>query len=114
MRKDIWAAILAAALGVFFNFSLAGESATDWRILLPIYFVLFGVLIFVLLRLGLVAAFAAVFFVNTTGKIVLGSDWSAWYAPYGLATLVLLLAIALFAFWTSIGSRELFGSGTSR
>ncbi|HEX4593432.1 MAG TPA: hypothetical protein VH157_04110, partial [Bryobacteraceae bacterium] len=109
VRKDFWAALLAAAVGVLFNINSNGENFTDWQIMLPIYFALFAALIFVLLRLGLVAAFAAVFFVNTCGKIVVGSDWSAWYAPYGLATLVLLLSIAVFAFWRSLGSRELLG-----
>ena len=113
LRKDLWAAILAAALGVLFNFNGAGQTVSDWRVLLPIYFVLFAALIFILLRLGLVAAFAAVFFVNSCGKIVVGSDWTTWYAPYGLATLALLLGLALFAFWRSLGTRELLGAGTA-
>jgi hypothetical protein len=111
LRKDLWAALLAAAIGVLFNINSNGN-LTDWRIMLPIYFFLFTVLIFVLLRLGLVAAFAALFFVNTCGKIVVGSDWTTWYAPYGLATLALLLSIAIFAFWRSLGARELLGNGT--
>jgi hypothetical protein len=37
-------------------------------------FCLFAIPIFVLLQLGLVAAFAAVFFVNTCGKIIAGPD----------------------------------------
>jgi hypothetical protein len=81
LRKDLWAALLAAAIGVLFNVNSNGESFTDWQIKLPIYFVLFTVLIFVLLRLGLVAAFAAVFFINTCGKIVVGSDWSTGMLP---------------------------------
>jgi serine/threonine-protein kinase len=110
LRKDLWAALLAAAIGVLFNINSNGENFTDWQIMLPIYFVLFTVLIFVLLRLGLVAAFAALFFINTCGKITVGSDWTTWYAPYGLATLALLLSIAIFAFWRSLGSRELLGA----
>jgi hypothetical protein len=110
LRRDLWAALLAAAIGVLFNINSNGVNFADWRIMLPIYFFLFTVLIFVLLRLGLVAAFAALFFVNTCGKIVVGSDWSTWYAPYGLATLALLLSIAIFAFWRSLGARELLGS----
>jgi hypothetical protein len=48
-------------------------------------------------------------FVNSCGKITVGSDWTTWYAPYGLATLALLVGIALFAFRQSLGSRELLG-----
>jgi serine/threonine-protein kinase len=112
VRKDILAAILAAALGVLFNISANGENFNNWQMMLPIYFVLIAILIFVLLRLGFVAAFAAVFFVNTCGKIVVGSDWTAWYAPYGLATMALLFGIAVFAFWRSLGGRELLGGAT--
>lgn len=112
VRKDIFAAILAAALGVLFNISANGENFNNWQMMLPIYFVLMAILIFVLLRLGFVAAFAAVFFVNTCGKIVVGSDWTTWYAPYGLATMALLFGIAVFAFWRSLGGRELLGGAT--
>ena len=112
LRKDVFAAILASAVAVLFNFGLEGQTFTDWQILLPIYFVLFAILIFVLLRLGLVAALAAIFYLNSCSKIIVGSDWTTWYAPYGLATMALLLGIALFAFWRSLGPRELFGDGT--
>jgi hypothetical protein len=109
VRKDALAAILASAVAVPFNIN--GNQFVEWQILVPIYFVLFTILIFVLLRLGLVAAIAAVFFLNSCGRIILGADWTTWYAPYGVATLALLLGIALLAFWRSLGSRELLGSG---
>ena len=51
----------------------------------------------------------AVFFIDATNQITLGADWKTWYAPSGLATMLLLLGIAMFAFWRSLGSRELFG-----
>ena len=107
VKKNLLAAILAAALAVVFN--NPAQLAEHWQRLVPVYFVLFSVLIFVLLRHGLVALFAAIFFVNSCGKIVIGADWTTWYAPYGLATLALLAGIALFAFRQSLGSRELFG-----
>jgi hypothetical protein len=66
------------------------------------------VLVFVLLRLGLVATMTATFFIDSCNLITLGWDWKAWYAPFGLATFVLLLGIAIFAFWRSLGSHELF------
>ncbi len=107
VRRNLLAALLAAGMAVAFNFN--PNSYADWPILLPIYFGLFVVLIFVLLRLGLVAGLAAMFFLNSCGSIVLGSDWTTWYAPYGMATLVLLLGIALFAFWRSLGREIEFG-----
>ena len=65
-------------------------------------------LLLVLLRYGLVTIMAAVFFINTIDDLGLGGDWKAWYAPTALATLVLLLGIAIYAFWRSLGSREVF------
>jgi hypothetical protein len=52
----------------------------------------------VLLRYGLVATVAGIVFVNEFVNITIGADWRAWYVPSGLATLLLLLGIALFAF----------------
>jgi predicted Ser/Thr protein kinase len=109
VRRNLLAAILTATVGVLINFGQnPANLLAHWKVMVPIYFVLFAVLIFVLLRFGLVAFSAAIFFLNTCGKIVVGADWTTWYAPYGLATLALLLGIALFAFWRSLGSRELF------
>jgi serine/threonine-protein kinase len=107
VKRNVLAAILAAAVGVVLN--NPAHLAERWQILAPIYFVLFSVLIFVLLRHGLVTLFAAIFFVNTCENVVVGSDWTTWYAPYGLATLALLVGIAVFAFRQSLGSRELLG-----
>jgi uncharacterized membrane protein len=64
---------------------------------------MYTALVFVLLRFGLVATIAAVFFLDTTNRITLGTDWKTWYAPSGVATLVLLLSVAVFAFWRSQG-----------
>ena len=67
----------------------------------------------VMLRFGLVANISAIFFINTIGAMELGLDWSTWYAPYGLATLLLLMSIVFAAFWRSLGSRSLFGNADS-
>ena len=37
------------------------------------------------------------------------TDWNTWYAPAGLASLLLLIGIAVFAFWRSLGGRDLLG-----
>jgi predicted Ser/Thr protein kinase len=108
VKRDVLAAPLAAALLVLFN--NPAQLAEHWRVVVPVYFVLFSILIFVLLRRGMVALLAATLFVNSCGKIVVGTDWTTWYAPYGLATLALLAGVALFAFWRSLGSRELIRS----
>jgi predicted Ser/Thr protein kinase len=108
VKRNWLAAILAALLSTLFNSGVMNSS--EWRVLVPVYIFLMATLIFILLRLGLVATMAAMFFINSTGKIILGADWKAWWAPAGLATLALLLAIAAIAFWRSLGSRPLLGS----
>jgi len=70
---------------------------------------MFAVLLFVLLRYGLVAIIAAACFIDSLDAITLGADWKTWYAPAGLATVTMLLGIAIFAFWRSLGRRELIG-----
>jgi hypothetical protein len=54
----------------------------------------------------LVAALAAIVFANEALHLLpfQGASWNAWYAPYGLATMALLLAIGLFAFRRSLGN----------
>jgi predicted Ser/Thr protein kinase len=107
VRKDVPAAVLAALLFTFSNSNVF--DAPNWQLEFAIYVGIGAVLIFVLLRFGMVATMAAVLFINSFNKITLGSDWKTWYAPWGLATLLLLLGVAVFAFWRSLGGRELFG-----
>jgi len=106
VKKDVIAAILAAALLIVLNGGVFTSS--NWKVTAAIYVGVYSTLVFVLLRLGLVATIAAVFFIDSFNLITLGTDWKAWYAPAGLASALLLLAIALFAFWRSLGSHELF------
>jgi uncharacterized membrane protein len=62
---------------------------------------------FVLLRLGLVATISAVFFLNLINGVTLGTDLNTWYAPTGLASIALILAIVVYVFKQSLGAREL-------
>jgi hypothetical protein len=108
VRKDALAAILGALL-----FTLAkGDmfNSPDWALQCGVFAVIYTVLTFVLLRFGLVVIISAAFFVDSFDSILLGSDWKTWYAPANLGTVALLLGIGAFAFWRSLGSRELFGA----
>jgi hypothetical protein len=101
-------AVLAAAM----LFTMTEEEAMqspDWAIVIPIFVAVYCILILLLLRFGLVATITTVFFVNGFGKVTLGADWTAWYAPAGIASFLLLLGIAVWAFWRSMGERELIG-----
>ncbi len=104
LRNELLAAVAAAALFTFVQGEVAGP---DWWLTALLYGAVITALIFVLLRLGLVATIAAIFFVTAFDGMALGKDWSAWYVPASLATWVLLIGIGVFAFWRSLGGREL-------
>lgn len=105
LRKDVFAALAVAFLLTFTeNEALSGP---NWLLMFAMYFAVYGILAFVLLRFGLASTLSAVFFIKAIDDMTLGTDWTTWYAPSGIATLVLLLGIAVFAFWRSLGGREL-------
>ena len=107
LRSEILAAIAASVLFILSRGDVFNSA--QWQVRAIILVSMFGILIFFLLRSGLVTTMSAIFFIDGTNAITLGTDWKTWYAPAGLATLLFLLGIALFAFWRSLGSRELLG-----
>ncbi len=78
-----------------------------------VYIAVFSALMFVLLRVGMVATISFIFFVNTIGVAPVGLDPGAWYFAGGFASLLLLGGIVLFAFWRTLGDRDLFGPEAS-
>ena len=107
LRNDIAAAIAASVLFTVTRSGIFNEP--HLVIMLSVWIALYAALIFTLLRFGLVATIAAVFFINSYQYITLSTDRMSFATPSGLATLVWLVGIALFAFWRSLGSRELIG-----
>jgi len=65
----------------------------------------------VLIRFGVVALITTTFTLNILTLSSITSDLGAWYAGYGLVGLVLLVALALYGFRTSLAGRPLFGQG---
>jgi hypothetical protein len=107
LRRD-WRAIVAAA--ALFTM-MEGEVARTQELLMlfAIYMAVYIALIYLLLRWGLVATVTAIYFANAFNALDLGASWKTWYAPAGLATLMLLTAVAVLAFARSLGGRELLG-----
>jgi hypothetical protein len=102
LKKD-WLAAIAASLFFALNQNDFAHKL-DWEAV-AIYLVLYTILMFVLLRVGLVTTISAMFFLNALNRLCLGSDWKAWWAPSGFATIVLLISMASYAFWRSVGAR---------
>jgi hypothetical protein len=90
LRSEILAAIGASVLFILSRGDVFNSA--QWLVRAII---LISILIFFLLRSGLITT---IFFIDGINVIVLGTVWKRWYAPAGLATLLLLLGIALFAF----------------
>jgi tetrahydromethanopterin S-methyltransferase subunit E len=104
VKRDLIAATMAA---MFFTFSNSGSiTSSNWEVKTAIYLLVFGTLLLVLLRYGLVTIIVACFFIDTFDNLGLGGDWKAWYAPAGLATLAMLAGIAVYAFWRTLGSSD--------
>ena len=105
LRNDVLAALAAALL---FTLMQGDVSYSQERvIMMALYIVVYGALAFVLLRSGLVATISTLFFADSGNSVMLGTDWNTWYSPAGLASLLLLAGIAVYAFWRSLGGRDL-------
>jgi serine/threonine-protein kinase len=107
-KNDYAAALSTAALfAVIGNNGIWNDTNPNLLMERLLLLIIFAVLAWVLIRMGMVSSAAALFFINTPGHINLGPGLSSWYTPYGLATMALLMAIAVCAFWRSIGARTL-------
>jgi serine/threonine-protein kinase len=107
-KNDYAAAFTAAALfAVIGNNGVWSDTNPHLLVERLLLLAIFTVLAFILIRMGMVSSVAALFFINTPGRINLGPGLSGWYTPYGLATMALLTAVAIYAFWRSLGARTL-------
>jgi len=113
--RALWKNDYAAAFSTAALFAVIGNNGiwndTNPHLLLErsLLLAIFAILVFILIRMGMVSSVAALFFINTPDRINLGPGLSSWYTPYGLATMALLIAIAVYAFWRSVGARTLGG-----
>ena len=112
-RYDLLAALLGAVFLTLLESPNYQQTPGMLVVSLAVYVAIYTCLAYVLMRIGLIATISLVFVINSIDAIWLGLDWTAWYAPYGIATLALLLGIAGFAFWRSLGGRDLLGGEES-
>src|SRR6185369_1515061 len=112
LRRD-WIAALVGSFLFAFIFSDIATTSKDWVMYVTIRVIIYAVILVILLRFGLVVNMAVLFFINTIGGVVFGTDWKTWYTPTAFATVALLLGISLFSFWRSLGDRNLIGGDAS-
>src|SRR5262249_37155546 len=100
-RRD-WLAVVLFAL-IF----AAPVYAGSWQVL-AINILMSGLTAVAMTRHGLLALASLYFSYLALSNFPVTLNFSAWYAGIGLAPLVAVLALAVFAFYTSLGGQKLF------
>lgn len=71
------------------------------------YSLSFGIAIVLLYtRVGILAGIVAIFVLRPFGLYT--TDLDAWFTPYGMAELAIVLALAGYGFWVSLAGQPLF------
>ena len=115
LRKD-WAAAIAfvllasLSLGSPVLFAGARQSTAAAFVNGLVLMVFNGTAVFLIIRLGLLAEAATLFFqACLLENFPLTTQGSAWYADISLVGILLMAAMALYGFYTSLGGRPVFG-----
>ncbi len=105
LRRDWIAALVGAMVFPLIEGSVTGASGNLG--MYALYICVYGVLLMIMLRFGMVATMSTMLFLNLIGVSPMGTNLTTWYAPNGLATMALILTIAGWAFAKSLGGRRL-------
>jgi len=101
-RRDWLAVILLVLVSVTVNYSTG-----SWLVLVMLI-LQSGLIAVAMTRYGLVAVAVASFANLALRNFPVTLNFSAWYAGLGLAPLIAVLALAVFAFYTSLGGQKVF------
>jgi hypothetical protein len=86
-----------------------GESTTDIVVSLLFTGLLFAVLVFVVMRWGLVGLFGASIVALLGHQVAPASDWNAWHAHPAILCLMVVGALAAYGCWAATGGWSLAG-----
>ena len=106
LLRNEWAAAVAWVLLVT---ALAAAGSRFDPVAIVGILIFSSLAVFVMLRFGLLALVANVVVFNILQNFPLTTQWSAWYSGIGLAGILLIAALALYGFYTSLGGRPAFG-----
>lgn len=107
LRRD-WAAAIGTAVFMLAQVASQFTGPNPWGDAGAVFIV--GCLItFALLRFGLLTGVVAVFVLNSVTNLSLSSNLATWFAPYELATMVLIAMLACWTFYRSLGTQNLVG-----
>jgi hypothetical protein len=104
LRKE-WAAAVAFVL--LFTVLTAGSQFAPVDLVIGLIY--WGLMVFLLIRFGLLAIVAQGFFNGLLATFPLTTQGSAWYAGISMTGILLMAAMAFYGFYTSLGGRPVFG-----
>jgi hypothetical protein len=108
VRKPWIAAVLL--VGIFTTLKAATSSGSGGPILWAFWTVIYGILVFLMLRYGMFALLAMIFVINSTVSNYMTTDFTSWYGLSSFAILIVLAGLALWGFRVSLGGRPLFSA----
>lgn len=104
LRKDWIAAFAFIALFVGMRYL----QSTHFSIELPMWLLIYGVLVLIVFRFGLVPLAVGAFTVDTLTGVPFTADFSAWYFGTTVLTLLTFVAIASWGFYHSLGGQPVW------
>ena len=104
LRKDWLAAIAFVALFV----GLRSLQSTHLAVDLPALALVYGILVLIVFRFGLVPLAAAAFTVDMLGSVPFTADFSAWYMGATALALLSVVALAGWGFYHSLGGEPVW------
>jgi serine/threonine-protein kinase len=109
LLRKVWLA--GAAFVVMMGF-MQGAPGADYPVVAWAQITLVVVVVlFVLLRYGLVATTAGFYIHRTLDQVGLTGDFTAWYAPSFLIPAIAMLALLAYGFHISLAGQPIFGTG---
>jgi predicted Ser/Thr protein kinase len=106
LRREWLAAFVFVALFA----GIRGLSAEHAAVQTPMYVLIYGFLVALLLRYGFLAVVVCIFATDLTIAFAFTLDFPAWYGTSSLLTVLSLIALALFAVRASTAGKPLFGT----
>ncbi len=106
LLRKTWLTVIFCVL--FFTLTMTGATGNFSAISFLVLGLAACIDLLVIFRFGLLALMASVFFYNILYLFPIATS-SAWYSAIGIAGLLLLLALPIFAFYTSLGGQPIFG-----
>ena len=107
-RSDWIAAVLFVGIWVL----LQGLQSTHRAVEIPAIILVYGVLVLIVLRFGLVPLAVGVFTADMLANVPFTLDFSEWYASTALLALLSVVGLAAWGFYHSLGGAPLWTGET--